>query len=57
MMTEVPGGQPLALPKAVFDNINGITTFLQEARNNAGRLAKQDKTMRALEAIESLGKM
>ena len=47
-MTEVPGGQPLALPEPVWQTITDINTYLQDVRSNAQKLTTQDKTLQAL---------
>ena len=53
-MTEVPGGQPLALPEPVWQTIADINTYLQDVRTNAQKLTTQEKTLQALAQIERL---
>ena len=38
-------------------HIDDIISSLQNIRNNAGRLSKQERTMQALKTIEELGTM
>ena len=55
MLTEVPGGQPLAMSASIWSTIKDINDSLQNVRNSAQNLASQDRTMQALTTIETLG--